>query len=262
MSQYETLLYTTRNRVATITLNRPQVRNAFNATLRRELGEAVRQAIADDEVRAVVIAGAGQVFCAGADLGEATSSPSTFLPHAQLDEEYKPVFLTIMNAPKPFLSAVNGAAAGVGSSLAMVCDLTLMADNASIYQAFGAIGLIPDGGATWHLVRTLGRKRAYDLIISGERLSAARCVELGLANRVAPAAELMDAAQCWAEELAEKAPLALRYAKQALNKAVEFDLADTISYEGALQNFCTRSADAQEGMKAFLEKRKPVFVGR
>ena len=143
----------------------------------------------------------------------------------------------------------------------MACDLCMMADDAYFYQAFAAIGLIPDGGATWHLVHQLGRKRAYELIVSGEKLAAQRCVELGLANRVVAADELLQEVQAWAEQLADKAPLALRYSKDALNKAMQNDLADQISYEAYLQNMCIISADAKEGVQAFLEKRKAQFRG-
>lgn len=257
MSNYATLNYTIKNRVATITLNRPAAMNAFNAQLRQELLAAVQAAARDAGVRVVVLTGAGRGFSAGADLREERPA----LVQQPLEEEYKPVLLAIAMAPKPFISAVNGAAAGIGSAFAMACDLCMMADDAYFYQAFAAIGLIPDGGATWHLVHQLGRKRAYELIVSGEKLAAQRCVELGLANRVVAADELLQEAQAWAEQLADKAPLALRYSKDALNKAMKNDLADQISYEAYLQNMCIISADAKEGVQAFLEKRKAQFRG-
>ena len=170
--------------------------------------------------------------------------------------------MAITESPKPWISAVNGAAAGIGSAFAMVCDLTVMAENAFIYQAFAAIGLIPDGGATWHLARTVGRKRAFELIAGGEKLAAARCQEWGLCNRVVAADALVDEAVAWAEELAGKAPLSLRYAKQALNAAMEADVAATITDEARLQKVCIDSDDAKEGATAFLAKRAPVWTGR
>ena len=167
----------------------------------------------------------------------------------------------VVNAFNGQISAVNGAAAGIGSSFAMACDLTVMADNAYIYQAFMAIALVPDGGATWHLVRQLGRKRAFEVIVEGEKMSAARCLELGLANRVVPAERLLEETLAWARAIAKKAPLALRYSKEALNRAMQLDLADTISDEAKLQNITCISEDTREGVQAFFEKRPPVFKG-
>lgn len=260
MSLYESVLYEVREQVATITLNRPQVLNAFDATLRRELIAAIQQASADEDVRVVVLTGAGRAFCTGTDLAE--SRPADFLPQMQLEDEIKPALMAIANAPKPFIAAVNGVAAGGGVGYVLACDLVLMADKASLLQPFIGIGLIPDAGATWHLLHQIGRKRAFEVIASGEKLSAARCVELGLANRVVPAESLLVEAQRWASELAQKAPLALRYSKQALTAVTAMNLDDAISYESALQNRLTRSADAKEGVRAFLDKRKPSFTGR
>ena len=155
-----------------------------------------------------------------------------------------------------------GAAAGVGSAYAMNCDLTVMAEDAYLYQAFAAISLIPDGGATWHLARTLGKKKAYELIALGEKLKAAKCLELGLCNRVVPADQLLDEAKAMATELAGRAPLSLRYAKQTVNAAMTESVDETISHEARLQKVCIASEDAKEGAKAFLQKRVPVFQGR
>lgn len=257
MSDYATLNYTITNRVATIALNRPDAMNSFNVQLRKELLVAVRAAAQDSDVRVVILTGVGRGFSAGADLRDEVPR----LVQQPLEEEYKPALMAITTAPKPFISAVNGAAAGIGSAFAMACDLCVMAEDAYIYQAFAAIGLIPDGGATWHLVHQLGRKRAYELIVGGEKLVAERCVELGLANRVVAADSLLQEAQAWAEQLADKAPMSLRYSKDALNKAMRNDLADQISYEAYLQNLCFVSADSKEGVQAFLEKRKAVFRG-
>jgi len=260
MANYETVTVARHDQVALVTLNRPDSLNAFNAALRRDLLQAVLEVNADDSVRVVVLAGAGRAFCAGADLAEVAGDD--FDVEHQLNHEYKPVLMAITDAPKPWISAVNGAAAGVGSSFAMVCDLTVMAENAYIYQAFAAISLVPDGGATWHLARTLGRKRAYELIVSGEKLPAARCQALGLCNRVVPADVLLAEALQWAQELAGKAPLALRHAKAALNFAMEQPVADTITEEARLQAICIASADASEGVSAFVEKRAPVWQGK
>ncbi|MBA6412599.1 enoyl-CoA hydratase/isomerase family protein [Parahaliea sp. F7430] len=260
MSDYETVLLERRDGVALLTLNRPDSLNAFSAELRRDLGLAVAEVNADDSLRVAVLTGSGRAFCAGADLLEVQGDD--FDVRRQLLEEYKPVLSAINESSKPWISAVNGAAAGIGSAFAMVCDLTVMAENAFLYQAFTAIGLVPDGGATWHLARTIGRKRAYEMIVTGEKLRAERCLELGLCNRVVPSDELLSATMDWAKELAGKAPLSLRYAKQALNSAMEESVADTISSEAELQHICINSADAKEGVTAFVEKREPKWQGK
>jgi 2-(1,2-epoxy-1,2-dihydrophenyl)acetyl-CoA isomerase len=262
VSDYQTVLVERQGSVAVVTLNRPESLNAFNAQLRGELRLAVREVNDDSGVRAVILTGAGRAFCAGADLAESAANAATFRVEDQLNGEYKPILMEINRAAKPWIAAVNGAAAGIGSAFAMNCDLSVMAQDAYLYQAFTAIGLVPDGGATWHLARTLGRQRAYEVIVSGEKIRAQKCLDWGLCNRIVPVAELMDQALAWAGELATKSPLSLRYAKQALNGAMENSVAETISDEARLQHLCVTSADAAEGISAFLEKRAPRWQGR
>jgi 2-(1,2-epoxy-1,2-dihydrophenyl)acetyl-CoA isomerase len=262
MSEYETVLVERHDSVAVVSLNRPDKLNSFDGRLRRDLLLAVREVNDDDDVRVVILTGAGRAFSAGADLADMPEDKTHFSVEDQLNDEYKPVLMEINEAPKPWISAINGACAGIGSAFGMVCDLTVMADNAYLYQAFAAIGLVPDGGATWHLVRTLGRKRAYEVIVSGEKLSAEKCLQWGLCNRVAPADKLLEETLSWAREIAGKAPLSLRYAKQALNVAIEASVGDTISAEAKLQHVCINSADAEEGVVAFMQKRAPVWQGK
>jgi 2-(1,2-epoxy-1,2-dihydrophenyl)acetyl-CoA isomerase len=262
MSKYQAVLVERHGETAVVSLNRPESLNAFDAQLRRELCLAVREVNDDPAVKVAVLTGAGRAFCAGADLAESAESAENFRVEDQLNGEYKPVLLEMNSAPMPWIAAVNGAAAGIGSAFAMNCDLIVMAEDAYIYQAFTAIGLVPDGGATWHLVRTLGRQRAYEVIVSGEKIRAQKCLDWGLCNRVVPAAELMEQTLVWASELATKSPLALRYAKQALNNAIEHSVGDSISYEASLQHICVNSSDAKEGIASFLEKRAPRWQGR
>tara|TARA_R110001599_G_scaffold353870_1_gene601348 strand:- start:138399 stop:139187 length:789 start_codon:yes stop_codon:yes gene_type:complete len=262
MSKYQTVLVERQGETAVVSLNRPDSLNAFDAQLRSELLLAVREVNDDPAVRVAVLTGVGRAFCAGADLSESAENTENFRVEDQLNGEYKPVLLEMNRAPMPWIAAVNGAAAGIGSAFAMNCDLVVMADDAYIYQAFTAIGLVPDGGATWHLVRTLGRQRAYEVIVSGEKIRAQKCLDWGLCNRVVPAAELMEQTLAWADELASKSPLALRYAKQALNNAMEESVGDSISYEATLQHICINSGDAKEGVASFLEKRAPRWQGR
>jgi 2-(1,2-epoxy-1,2-dihydrophenyl)acetyl-CoA isomerase len=262
MGKYETVQIERHGSVAAVLLNRPDKLNSFDGALRREMLLAVREVNDDDSVRVVVLTGAGRAFSAGADLADIPEDKTNFRVEDQLNGEYKPILMEILEAPKPWISAINGACAGIGSALGMVCDLTVMADDAYIYQAFAAISLIPDGGATWHLVRTLGRKRAYEVIVTGEKIRADKCLQWGLCNRVVPADKLLEETLAWAGEIAGKAPLSLRYAKQAINAAIEESVSDTISGEAKLQHICMSSADAQEGVVAFLKKRAPVWQGR
>ncbi len=262
MGNYATVMIEQHGPVAVVSLNRPEKLNSFDGELRRELLQAVREVNDDDSVRVVVLTGAGRAFSAGADLGDMPEDKTHFRVEDQLNGEYKPIMLEIHEAHKPWISAINGACAGIGSAFGMVCDLTVMADDAYLYQAFAAISLVPDGGATWHLVRTLGRKRAYEVIVTGEKLRADKCLQWGLCNRVVPADKLLEETLAWATEIAGKAPLSLRYAKQALNAAVEDSMGDTISTEAKLQHICINSEDAQEGVVAFMQKRAPVWQGR
>jgi 2-(1,2-epoxy-1,2-dihydrophenyl)acetyl-CoA isomerase len=260
MSGYETVKVEREGPVATVSFNRPDSLNAIDAGIRAGILAAINEVNADDSIRVVILTGEGRAFCAGADLSE--KQPDDFNVEALINEEYKPALMAIAGAPKPWISAVNGAAAGIGSSFAMNCDLTVMADNAYLYQAFAAISLIPDGGATWHLARTVGRKKAYELMALGEKLKADQCLQLGLCNRVVPAETLMEEAKGLARELVAKAPLSLRYAKESLNSAMSKSVGDTISNEARLQLICMNSEDAVEGAIAFMQKRAPVFKGK
>lgn len=262
MTDFESLKIERDGAVALVSLNRPDSLNAFNAALRRDLLGAVRRVNDDDTVRAVVLTGEGRAFSAGADLTEMPAGGKVFRVEDQLNHEYRPSLMEIHEAPKPWISAINGACAGIGSALGMVCDLSVMAENAYLYQAFAALGLVPDGGATWHLARTLGRKRAYEVIVTGEKIPAQKCLDWGLCNRVVPAEKLLEETMGWARELAEKAPLSLRYAKQALNAAMEDPVDAVIGVEARLQHVCINSEDAMEGAAAFLEKRAPTWKGR
>lgn len=256
----ETVLYERHGRVAVVTMNRPEVLNAFNRQLAHDLRDAMMRAAGDREVRAVVLRGAGRCFCAGADLKQ--GFPTDRRVEDLINIDFRPTLDMIAGMEKPVIAAVAGPAAGIGLSFALACDLVVMAEDAYLLSPFAAIGLIPDGGATWLLVRQLGYYRAYQMCIESERVPAARCLEFGLANRVVPAARLDEESRAWAESLAERAPLALARTKLAMRAAMDLSLTEAIAREAHLQTACLESEDAKEGIAAFLAKRKPEFKGR
>ncbi len=257
---YHTIIYSVNNKVATILLNRPEALNAINQQLRQELHQALKTAAADPAVSILVISGSGSIFSSGTDLTEPMSSNGGTLEQ-WINEEYKPLLLTIHTMPKIVISAINGLATGVGGALAMVCDLTVMAEDAAIYQAFALLSAVPDGGTTWQLVNALGYKKALEVIIEAKQISADQCLTYGLANRVVATKDLMGETLSWAQQLATGAPLSQQATKQALQFARRGSLADTISLEAKLQDQCSQSRDCQEAVAAFKEKRKPIFNG-
>lgn len=263
MSQCELVKYDVSDRLATITLNRPESRNSLNQALRLQLAAAVKQASADDNVRVILIAAAGKSFCAGADLTEQLPGAGTagFIT-AQIMDEYGPMIQSIRDAVKPVIAVINGAAAGIGVGLALACDLLMMADDALIYSAFGAISLIPDGGLHHFLLESLGSKKAYEMIAFSQRLSAQECLAAGIANRVVPAGKLQDEARQWASLLADQAPLTLKVSKRLLQKVTGQPLDYCMEQEALMQDALTRSEDFAEGCSAYFEKRKPEFKGR
>jgi len=260
MSDYETVKYTQDDAVAIITIFRPDAMNSFNTELRGDLLAAFQRAAGDDSVRAVVLTGEGRSFSAGADLKGSLSTERTV--EQQLQEEYRPVLECMAEMGQPVIAAVGGSAAGIGMSYALACDLLIMADNAFLLSPFTTISLVPDGGLNWLMVHQLGYRRAFQLSVESERISADRCVELGLANRTVPAESLLDDAVTWAKSLAERAPLSLAATKKAMRHAASGSWASTFDIEAPLQSQLRASEDCAEGVDAFFEKRKPDFKGK
>lgn len=262
MPVYETIRYEIADGVARLTLNRPERRNAMNPDLNRELLDGLQLAEATPQVRAVLITGAGKGFCSGADLTIFQDRPSPEVVYDNIVNGLGPLVTAIVAMPKPVLAAVNGVAAGAGASLALACDLRVMAHDASLLMAFSNIGLVPDAGATWFLARQIGFSRAFEFAAEGDRLPADRCLELGLANKVVPAEDLLDISMAWALRMAKRPTLALGMTKGALRFAQLHDLGSTIEFEARMQQDAYQSEDFVEGVSAFLQKRNPQFNGR
>jgi 2-(1,2-epoxy-1,2-dihydrophenyl)acetyl-CoA isomerase len=254
----EIVNYKQEGAVAVITLHRPESMNSFDADLRAETCNAFTRAHNDETVRVVIFTGEGRCFSAGADLKAGIDRDVTEI----LMKEYRPVQEAIGNIPKPVIAAIPGSAAGIGMSMALQCDLMIMADNAFLLSPFTTISLVPDGGLSWLLVRQLGYRRAFQLSVESERIPAERCVELGLANKAVPAAQLGSAAMEWAQKLARRAPLSLTATKKAMRFAIDNDWASAYQLEAELQGELLGSEDNQEGIAAFFEKRAPEFKGK
>jgi 2-(1,2-epoxy-1,2-dihydrophenyl)acetyl-CoA isomerase len=248
------------DRVATLTLDRPDALNALTVPLKEALIEAFRTIAADDAVRAVVLTGAGRAFCAGQDLRERLEPDASPL-ETEIRVRFNPLILARRRLPKPIVGAVNGIAAGAGASLAFACDIRLAAEDASFLLAFGRVGLIPDSGATWLLPRLIGSARAAELALTGEALTAEGAERLGLVAKVVPAEELVPVAQALARRLADGAPRAIALTKEALERGWDASLEAHLETEAILQGIAGATADHAEGIAAFVEKRPPRFSG-
>ena len=245
--------------VLTITLNRPDVLNAFNADLHRALAAALKEARAAD-VRAVVITGAGRGFCVGQDLTEFREAPGDI--GERLRGSYHPNILAIRALEKPVIAAVNGPAAGAGLSLACACDLRLASDAATFVPAFINIGLVPDSGSTYFVRRLLGTARAFEWMTSGRRLTAAEAHAWGLVSEVVEGEGLQVRAAELAAGLAALPTRGIALTKRLFDHAEHATLEEQLEWEAQLQAVATRSDDFAEGVAAFLEKREPRFEGR
>ena len=245
--------------VLTITLNRPDVLNAFNAAMHQALSAALNEAKADD-VRAVVITGAGRGFCVGQDLTEFREAPGDI--GERLRGNYHPNILALRRLEKPVLAAVNGPAAGAGLSFACACDLRLAAASATFVPAFINIGLVPDSGGTYFVRRLLGTARAFEWMTSGRRLSAVEALEWGLVSEVVEDEKLGERAAERAAELAAMPTRGIGLTKRLFDHSENATLEEQLELEAQLQTAATQTADFREGVDAFLEKREPRFEGR
>jgi 2-(1,2-epoxy-1,2-dihydrophenyl)acetyl-CoA isomerase len=261
---YENVLLDKTDGIARITLNRPDKLNAFAGTMRQEIADAIRQCAADDAVRVVIITGAGRAFCAGADiryLQELLERRDTVAFRA-LVEAGREVVTVIRDTPKPVIAAINGPAAGGGANLALSCDFRIASDKATLGQTFNRIGLHPDWGGTFFLPRLVGAAKALELVFGADLITADEAYEIGLVTKVVPHDTLLAETEALARRLAAKPPLAVAKAKCAIYASERNSLDEMLTVELENQLACFASADAREGLAAFLEKRDPVFRGR
>lgn len=262
---FETVIYELNGAVATIQMNRPDALNALSLQLGKDLKAAVERAISD-EVRAVILTGSGRAFCSGGDLremkamGEREGNIEAFLdsPLKALHD----VILLIRETPIPFIAAVNGVCAGAGTNFALSCDLVFAADNATFNEAFVRIGLSPDCGGTFFLPRAVGEKIATELFMTGGTLDAKRAAEIGMINRVVPAADLLEEAGNLAQQLAKGPTGSYGRIKRMMNATFHNDLRSQLDLEASCQLESGRAADFKEGVAAFFEKRHPDFKGK
>jgi len=260
MTDYKYINYSVNNGVATIALNSPDTLNAFHQQMLLELNQAVSYAESDASAHVVILTGEGRAFSSGADLNEGIVGYSSFVD--QCAAEYTPWLMGIHNSSKLYIAAVNGACAGIGTAAAMNCDFMVMADNSYIFQAFSAIGLMPDGGANWLLVNKIGYTRALQLAVDAGRLTAEQCLEYGIANKVVPAEQLMSEAQSWAETIAAGSPLAQSSTKNLMRRVSSMSYQEVIEEESAMQDKLIKSEDSKNAIKSFFAKEKPVFEGK
>jgi enoyl-CoA hydratase len=258
---YTTIRYETADGVATVTLDRPDVHNAMNEAMRRELTECFTRLATDDDVRVVVVTGGGdRAFSAGADVREFVE----ILPPTRHRESRRRVdFRQAMDrCPQPIIAAIRGYALGGGLEMALACDIRIAGDDALLGLTEINLAIIPGGGGTQRLPRLVGRGKAIEMILTGARLGAAEAQRIGLVERVVPAGEVLAAARELARALAAKAPVALRYAKEAVVKGLELPLAEGLRLENDLSTLLRTTEDRLEGARAFLEKRPPRWTGR
>lgn len=263
MGSTETILVDRREGVVTVTLNRPERKNAGNGKMWQELHDAFTEVGRRRQDRVLVVTGAGGAFCSGADItdpGGVSGDPED--PHLVRMRVFGEVMLVLHQLPKPTIAKIGGIAAGAGCSLALQCDLTVASQSARFSEIFSRRGLSVDGGSSWLLPRLVGLHRAKELAYFADIISAAEAAELGLVNRVVPDDELDAFVDDWAQRLAAGPPLALSMTKRLLNSGSEVTMAQALEDEARAQTVNFFSADTAEAMRAFVDKREPRFEGR
>jgi 2-(1,2-epoxy-1,2-dihydrophenyl)acetyl-CoA isomerase len=258
----ESILLKIENKIAYITLNRPEVFNSFNREMALSLQSIMDGCETNDAVRAIVLTGNGKAFCAGQDLKEVTDPDLNPGFKKILDEHYNPIITRIRNINKPIIAAVNGVAAGAGANIALACDIVVAHEKVSFIQAFSLIGLIPDSGGTFFLPRLIGFQKASALAMLGDKVSAEEAERLGMIYKMIPLENFEDEVQKLALKLANMPTKALGMIKELFNKSMTNTLEEQLALESKLQIEAAQSEDYAEGVAAFIEKRKPEFKGK
>lgn len=260
---YQFIRYSAEQFVATLTLCRPEVLNSFNRSMAHDVQRALARVADDHSVRAVLLTGDGRGFCAGQDLAEATAGDVGSIDLGDIvKSNYAPMVTAIRQLEKPVVCAVNGVAAGAGANLAFACDIVIASEDASFIQSFSKIGLVPDTGGTFFLPRLVGMARATAMMFLADKVPARQALEFGMIHDVVPATALLERATALARQLAAMPTKALGLAKRALNASWNNDLLSQLVVEEELQRAAGKTEDYAEGVRAFLEKRKPTYAGR
>lgn len=255
------ILLKIENQVAYITLNRPEVFNSFNREMALSLQATLDACSKDENVRAIVITGNGKAFCAGQDLKEVTDPELNPGFRKILEEHYNPIIQKIRTIEKPIIAAVNGVAAGAGANIALACDFVVATEHTSFIQAFSKIGLVPDSGGTFFLPRIVGIQKATALMMLGDKVTSEEAMAMGLVYKIFPTSFFMEDVTTLATTLATMPTKALGLTKRLLNKSMTNSLEQQLALESDLQIEASSSNDYQEGVAAFIEKRKPEFKG-
>ncbi|MCZ6775700.1 MAG: enoyl-CoA hydratase-related protein [Ignavibacteria bacterium] len=261
MQSYQTLLYTIQDSVLTIAMNRPEVFNALNEQMKKELNTAFKEADKDPAVRCVVLRGTGEkAFCSGQDLKEHAGSKRSL--KESLEKSYNPLIRKMRTIEKPVIGMINGVAAGAGCSIALACDMRVMSTTAKLIEVFIRIGLVPDSGSHWFLPRLVGMARAFEYASTGKDVTAEEAERVGLVNKIAPPGELEKVTMEIANSFASQPTRAIGLIKRTLNKSLAADLDSLLDYEAQIQQIASETEDHKEGIAAFLEKRPAKFKGK
>lgn len=257
---YETILFDVKDGIANLTLNRPDVFNAFNEQLSNDVNDALKKTSKDKSIRVLVITGAGKAFCSGQDLKAIAGSKNRSLSES-LYKRYNPMIKAIRGLNIPVICKLNGVAAGAGCSLALACDMIIASENASLIEVFVNVGLVLDSGSSYFLPRLIGSARAFELATLGSKVSAQQAADWGMINKVVKPEELDEAVNALALQYSLAPTKAIGLMKKMLNKSFTSDLDTMLEYEAYCQEIAGRSNDYKEGVAAFNEKRKPAFKG-
>lgn len=257
----DTIKFSQEGNVGVIRLNRPDKFNSFNREMALEMQAKLDECATSNEIRSILIMGEGKAFCAGQDLAEAIDENNGIDITKIVEEHYNPIIFKIRAIEKPVIAAVNGVAAGAGANIALACDICVATESASFIQAFSKIGLIPDSAGTFFLPRLIGMQKATALMMTGDKVSAGEAAQMGMIHKSFADDTFETEAMKLASKLSQMPTYGLGMTKRLLNQSLTHNLTEQLAAEGDVQTLCADSYDYQEGVNAFLEKRKPVFKG-